>query len=235
MTAPAMKTKPRIILALIIGLIGWASTASAHYLWVTLSAKSGQHGTTKIYFEGGPGPGTGEHLDPFIDHGTTWIRTVNNPMGLRVKMEVGKKPKSRWLTALLPGAAPRSIDSHGKWGVYRYGKTDVRTHEDLHELAQSEKLELDIVPHEHGGTMELKVLWRGKLAAGRTVYIRGPKGFKKNPKTNDAGEVKFKPEADGRYLFRTNVEEKANGTDGGKEYQLKRYHATLVMNLPLDR
>ena len=46
--------------------------------------------------------------------------------------------------------------------------------------------------------------------------------------------MSFKPTAAGTYLFRTNVDEKASGTFGGKEYQLKRYHATMSFDLPLE-
>ena len=70
--------------------------------------------------------------------------------------------------------------------------------------------------------------------AGRSTCA-GPRGLKKNQKTDKKGVVRFKAEAEGQYLFRTSVDEKASGTDGGKEYQLKRYHATLVMNLPLEK
>ena len=82
--------------------------------------------------------------------------------------------------------------------------------------------------------MQLTVLWRGKPVAGRTVIIRGPKGFKADPRTDKKGTVSFKPEAAGTYLFRTNVDEKASGTFGGKEYQLKRYHSTMSFDLPLE-
>ena len=177
---------------MVASLTVFVSTASAHYLWVALVAKAGEHGTTNIYFEGGPGPGSGEYLDPFIKHGKTWIRTANHPKGKLLEMGVGKKPKSRWLTSALPAGAPRSIDSYGKWGVYRYGKTDVLLHyharlldvatvKDLHKLARAEQLGVDIVPHQGEFSMELKVLWRGKPAVGRTGFICGPKGFKKNP------------------------------------------------------
>ncbi len=185
-----MKTTPRF-LAIFIGVLCLASTASAHYLWITLAAKAGKNGSTNIYFEGGPGPGSGEHLNQFINHGKTWIRTVDHPKGKLLKMEVGKKLKSRWLTTALPEGAPRSIDSYGKWGVYRYGKTDVL----LHYHARLLDVQTHEALHEHDGVMELKVLWRGKPVAGRPVYLRGPKGFKKNPKTDKKGVVRFKAEA----------------------------------------
>jgi hypothetical protein len=238
-----MKTTSRT-LALFLGL-AFVSTASAHYLWVKLLHKEGKHGATNIYFEGGPGPGLGEYLDPFIERGKTWLRTPENPKGKLLEMEVGKKPKSRWLTTGLGEGAPRSIDSYGKWGVYRYGKTDVLLHyharlldvataAELKQLARAEQLELDIVPKATEAGMQLTLLWRGKPVEGRTVIIRGAKGFKANPKTNKDGQVTFKPEAAGTYLFRTSVDEKASGTFGGKEYQLKRYHATMSFDLPLE-
>lgn len=222
----------------------FASQAAAHYLWVTIDTKSGEHGTTNIYFEGGPGPGTGEYLDPFVEHGTTWIRTLGQSEPTVLKVEDTKKDKKRWLSAALPAAGPRSIDSYGKWGVYRYGETyvllhyharylDVEDHDDLHELGRAKQMKLDIVPHDEEGEVQLQVLWQGKPAAGRSMAIRGPKGFKKSLKTDKSGHVRFTPEAKGRYTFHTISEEKKEGTDNGKDYQLIRHHGTLVMNLPL--
>ena len=49
------------------------------------------------------------------------------------------------------------------------------------------------------------------------------------------GSVSFKPAAAGTYLFRASVDEKASGTFGGKEYQLKRYHATMSFDLPMEQ
>ena len=86
-----------------------SSTAWAHYLWVTVNAKTGENGTTNIYFEGGPGDG--QYLDPFIKRVKTWIRTAEKPKAL--KIEVAKKPGKRWLTAKLPTKGPRSVDSFG--------------------------------------------------------------------------------------------------------------------------
>ena len=45
------------------------SSAFAHYLWVTIDAKSGEHGTTNIYFEGGAGSGNGQYNDPIVKTG----------------------------------------------------------------------------------------------------------------------------------------------------------------------
>lgn len=225
--------------------MGMQSTASAHYLWIAIDKKDGEHGTAHIYFEEGPHPGDGHYLDPFVKGGTVWIRTAEKPEPVVLKTTVIKRPKQRWLTTKLTASGSRSIDMYGKFGVYRYGKTDVllhyysrnieaSSHEDLHEIDRAKQMSLEMSPHEANGEMEIKVRWKGKRVAGRPVYIRGPKNFRKTIKTNDKGTASFKPEADGRYLFRTFVEEKdKSGTDAGKTYSMVRHNGTLVMTLPL--
>lgn len=230
---------PRTLIAAMLLVAGLAATAHAHYLWVA-SDKS----TVNIYFEEGPAPGDGGYLDPFVKASQTWIRTPEQkePQALAAK-EV-TKDKNRWLAAELPHAAPRSIDCYGKFGVYRYGTTDVllhyyarhldvSTHDEMHALARAENLHLDIVPHDHEGEVQLTVLWKGKPAADRPVYIRGPKGFNQTPKTDAKGIVTFKPDAAGRYLFRTSVDEDKGGEDDGKAYSLTRHNATMMLTLPL--
>jgi hypothetical protein len=236
----------KLLLACLINGICLISGASAHYLWVTIDKKAGDNGTTNVYFEGGPSAGDGQYLDPFVKAGKTWIRTVEHLKPKLLKIKEVTNPKQRWLSAALPRGGPRSIDSYGKWGVYRYGQTDVLlhyyarmldvdTHEDLHELARAEQMKLDIVPHDHEEEMELTILWKGKAVANRTVYIRGPKRFQKNLKTNKMGVVEFKPEGPGRYTFRTSVEENKSGKEGDKEYSLIRHNGTLIMTLPLKK
>ncbi|MFT5524383.1 MAG: hypothetical protein ACI9HK_002336, partial [Pirellulaceae bacterium] len=217
------------LLAAAVTILGMISVASAHYLWVGIDSRGGDHGIANIYFEEGPAPGDGSYLDPFVAAGKTWIRTVAEPQAKLLDVKEINEVKKRWLQAQLTAEAPRSIDSYGKFGVYRYGQTDVllhyyarnlnvTTHEDLHELSRSEQLDLDIVPHDHGKDIQLTVLWKGEPAVDRMMYIRGPKGFRKNVKTNDKGQVEFPIENPGQFLFRTFVEVHTPGKDDGKDY-----------------
>lgn len=225
-------------------LAAFAAPACAHYLWVTVDAKTGTHGTTNIYFEGGPAAGDGQYLDRFIARGKTWIRTAGQDEPAELKVEDVKRGDKRWLSAALAAPGPRSIDSFATFGVYRYGETDVLLHyyarnlqvddhDDLHELGRAKQMLLDIVPHDNGGSMQLTVLWQGKPAVGKPVSIRGPAGLKENLTTDTAGRITFEPQGKGRYTIRTSVEEKKTGTDNGEMYQLIRHHGTLIMNLPL--
>ncbi|HJN09497.1 MAG TPA: hypothetical protein QF564_12465 [Pirellulaceae bacterium] len=143
-------------------------------------------------------------------------------------------------------SAAQSVDCYGKFGVYAYGETnvllhyyarklDVSTHEDLHELGRAEHMNLDMVPHEHQNEFELTVLWKGEPAENRMVFIRGPKQFRKNIKTDKRGRVRFTPTNAGKYTFRTSVEEATAGREGDQEYALIRHNGTLIMTLPLRK
>ena len=235
--------------ACVINLFLLVQTVSAHFLWLTVDSKTGKLGTTNLYFEEGPGPGDGQYLDPFVKRGTTWIRTIkaNKPQSL--KMTEVKKPGKRWLSAELPAARPRSVDSYGKWGVYRYGKgdekidvllhyharnLDVRTADQLETLNRAKQLNLDLVPRLVDDSLEVKVLWKGKPATGRPLIVRGPVGLRQNLTTGEDGVARFKlADRRGRYTLRTNVEEDRSGTDDGKKYDKVRHHCTLTITLPL--
>lgn len=233
----------KISLACAINLTILFSSASAHYLWINVDTKSGDRGTTNLYFEGGPGPGDGKYLDPFIERGTTWVHTVKNNKPVPLKMSVVKKPGKRWLANELQVSAPRSIESFCKWGVYRYGKTDVLLHyygkhieadslKDKNSLARARQLDLDIVPTFSDDEVEIQVLWKGKPAAGRPFKLRGVGGLNKNLTTDKEGRVQFKPLASGFHSMRTNVDEpEHSGTFEGKKHDIARHHSSLTVNL----
>ena len=206
------------------------------------AVRRGESGTANIYFEEGPAAGDGHYLDHFTGPSRTWIRTVESSKPQLVQTSDICEEKKRWLQAALPAVGPRSIDCYGKYGVYNYGKTkvllhyyarylDVGTAKDLHELSRAEQMDLDIVLQLRKDESELTVLWRGKPASNRTVYVRGPKKLRKNLKTDEKGSVRFTPENAGRYTFRTSAEKATPGRDGDEEYSLIRHNGTLVMTL----
>ena len=177
----------RQTIAFLMVFTGCVSFASAHYLWVIVDGKIAGIGAADIYFEEGPAPGDGHYLEPILQTNKVRVRTVEQLEGKPVTAKDISKEKHRWLQATLTEAAPRSIDVYAKFGVYSYGKTDVllhyyartldvKTHEDLHELGRAEDMALDIVPHDFGKQMTLRVLWQGKPVSDRIVHVRGPKG-----------------------------------------------------------
>lgn len=244
-TAQAMSgTLARLCAVALVGLL-FTSSASAHYLWVTIDPTAGDHGTTNVYFEGGAGPGDGRYNDPFVTRGKTWIQTPNSEKPLEVKMKDTTQPGKRWLSGALPKGSPRSVTSYGKWGVYRYGKTDVLLHyysklidakadEDFYQLARSKQLSLDVVPVQVESGYALRVLWKGEPVEGRPVQVRGPGGFKASPKTDKDGLVRFEAEVPGRFTVKTTVEQKEDGEFEEKTYQLIRHNFTMLLTFPKE-
>lgn len=220
------------------------SVASAHYLWVTIDNKAGENGTTNIYFEGGPAPGDGHYLDPFIKRGTTWIRTMEEPKSAVLKVEETKAPGKRWLSAKLPAAAPRVIDSYAMWGVYTYGKTevllhyysknvDVSTAAQMNKIARSDKMTFDVAPSIDGDTVTCQATWKGKPAPNVSVNIRGPQKFNETATTDEGGNITFKVKDKGVYRVSTKYEEKESGTQDEKPYDLRRHNFRMLLTLPL--
>lgn len=225
-----------------IGVAVLASPAAAHYLWVTVDAKKGEHGTVNVYFEGGPSAGDGRYLDVFLKTGSTWVRTVESPKPHKLDIKDVKVDKKRWLSAECTASGPRSIDSYGKFGVYKYPNAEVLLHyygrlievssqAELNKVARAEQLDLDVAPIANGDKIDLTVYWQGKPLAGQVVSIRGPKGLKINVKSDKAGKASFENKG-GRHTLRMLHEIKADGEDGGRKYSIIRHHSTMIVNLP---
>jgi hypothetical protein len=225
-------------------LLTIASAASAHYLWVTIDRKAGVHGTTNIYFEGGPGPGDGQYLDPFIERGSTWIRTIDAPKSAVLILEETKAPGKRWLSAKLPVAAPRVIDSFAMWGVYTYGKTEVLLHyysknidvssaAELNKIGRSDKLTFDVAPSIDGQRVTCQATWKGKPAPNCKINVRGPKKFVAKATTDEAGNFTFTAKDKGTYRVAAVFEEQESGTQDGNKYDIRRHNYRMLMTLPL--
>ncbi len=224
-------------------LLTWTSPLRAHYLWVKIGDKADK-GVANIYFEESAAAGDGSYMDHFNKTSKTYFRSIDKISPQALSIEDIKEKDKRWLSAKIPAGNARGIECYGKFGVYSYGKTDVllhyyarcldlTSHEALHDLAGAKHMALDIIPHDHGKNLDLKVVWKGKPAAGRTIFVRGPKGFRKNIKTDESGRTSFEIEDAGSYSFRTNIEIDKAGKDGEDTYQQIRHHATLIMQLPL--
>ncbi len=76
---------------------------------------------------------------------------------------------------------------------------------------------------------------KGSLLPDVQWLFAGPAVFKASLKTDEEGRVRFASDKKGRYTLRTSVEEKDTGEFEGKEFQLKRFHATVVLNLPVSQ
>ena len=224
-----------------------AQSASAHYLYIWVDGEEGEHGRVNVVFQESANPGPGKYLDPIIETGRTWVRTPGAKKPTAIETKPMEKDGTRWISGAIPVDGPRSVESYGKYGVYTYGKTNVRLHyfarilecesaADLKPLARSEECKLDLVPEFADGTLSATVLWEGKPAAGRQVLVRGPKGFKYiRVETDEKGRLSFPVEIPGRYTFRAGYDYPEEGTDNGMEYTVVRYHTTLALDVPVEK
>lgn len=236
----------RLIFGLLtISLFVWGGQARAHYLWVVASDEQGDEPVANIYFEESPRPGDGHYLDHFLGSSDVWIRTLEDPSPAPIKASEVKEKKNRWMRVPLPDSQEYSVDSYGRFGVYEYGKTKVllhyyarnlkvASHDAMHELGNAEQMDLDLVPHEDGKQIEVKLLWKGQPVADRMVFVRGPGGFRKNSKTDFRGRILLQTEDAGDYTFRSSVEEQTPGEHDGEAYEFVRHNITLLMTLPLS-
>ncbi|MEW4486652.1 hypothetical protein AB1L42_01140 [Thalassoglobus sp. JC818] len=230
----------------VLTLFLFVEQANAHYLWVIVENDQDDNRVANIYFEEAPSAGDGHYLDHFLGSSDVWVRTISHPNPEPVKATEVKQDKNRWLRVKFSDADEYSIDTYGKFGVYEYGSTKVllhyyartlkaSSHDAIHELGRAEQLDLDFVPHDIGDQLELTLLWKGKPVSDRMVFIRGPKGFRMNVKTNDRGRVFVEPAEPGRYTFRSSVEEPTPGSDNGEDYELIRHNITILLDLPLEK
>jgi hypothetical protein len=222
-------------------VICFPALAFAHYPWFLKGQPADKPGTVTMIFEEGPAPGNGEYLDPFIKSATYWLRTTEKNAPTPLEFKPHDKDGKRWLT-FSPDAVPaHGIEGYCKWGVYQ-GKLlhyyvrylNVTSPEHLAALARAEKLQFDLVPRIEQNEIVVQVLWEGKPAAEKPVYITGPQ-FRRTATADAQGLIRFQPEKAGLYTLRSQfVQPEPEGTDDGTAYKGMRQTVTLTLNLPVS-
>ena len=216
------------------------ATANAHYLWISVERASGEMKGTNIFFEEAAKPGDGFYMDHFLGKSKVWVRTIEEPSPEAIEAKEVKVGDNRWMRVDVPEAEEYSVDAYGKFGVYAYGNKkvllhyyarnlSVDSHDAMHELGHAEQMDLDLVPHDEGEQIEFTLLWKGKPAADRMVFVRGAEGFRKNIKTDKKGAIKLKLPGKGALTLRSSVEFPTEGKENGEAYEAIRHNITLVM------
>jgi len=213
--------------------------AQAHYLWLSVRSEGGAR-VADLVFEESPRPGDGGYLDPIVKRSKTWLRTGDRAEPQELEMEEIKQDGNRWLRGTLNVQGSVTVSSYVKWGVYRYGKTDTLLHyyaknaagKQSAPVARDEKLDLDMAVDFGKEKGEVQVFWKGKPAASRTVFVRGPKRTNHKLTTDEKGRAKFSHPGAGFYTFRTSVPKPdESGEFQDKQYTAVRHNATLTVRL----
>lgn len=232
---------PRLcISAGLLNLLVFLAPAHAHFPWVQIDKGAGKHDAALVHFEEAPRAGDGKYLGPFVERGQLWVNLPGKKPTLLETAEVQQNGK-RWVQAELPAAAPRSADFYAKWGVYRYGKTDVLLHyyarnvdvhnaEQMKQVSAAGHLELHLQPRWEDGELFVRLVWQGKPLAGRKILVRG-RG-KQPLVTDEDGKAHFSVDKPGLVHMRTYIQQNESGEFDGKTYERIHRHTTLTLRLP---
>lgn len=234
--------RPAILFLLSLACVSVAAKVNAHYFWISVDRVPEKMKGTNIYFEESPNPGDGHYLDHFLGKSDVWVRTIEQPSPASIEAREIKQGDRRWMRVELPESEEYSVDAYGKFGVYEYGTKkvllhyyarnfSVESHDAMHELGRAEQMDLDLVPHQHGGQIEFTLLWKGEPVADRMVFVRGPNGFRRNVKTDSRGKVEVTLPSEGELTLRSSVEFPTLGREDGESYEAIRHNITFLMPL----
>ncbi len=231
-----------LLLSIVISL-GVQSIASAHFLWIATGLDGESANTAVWIFEEAPKAGDGFYVDDFEGKTRTWVRSLASDRIMPLELTEVKRDELRYQTAEVAVAAPRSIETYGKFGVYPYGDInallfyyakfiDTTDEKALNALSRSSELDYDIVPELKGSDLKLTVFDHGKAVPKIEVNVSGPGRFRANLTTNKSGSIKLTGVDPGQWAFRATVVEPENaGEDEGEEYEQVRYTTTLILRL----
>jgi uncharacterized GH25 family protein len=219
-----------------------AATAQAHHIWIIPDKPDGP--TAKVVFADFLEPDKPDTLAK-IGHTKLFVRDAaskESPLGW--KKGTWKKGEDTFLLDV-PGAGERTVGGECVYGIVTH---DHRLRKEVEpyllvyypkavfnlraESKPWERLPLEIVPAVSADKVRLRVLHRGKPAAGAEMRVHPADGDREDLKTDERGEIKVPFKAAGVYGFQTRHIEAKGGEHDGKKYVEVRHYASLVLVRP---
>jgi uncharacterized GH25 family protein len=216
-----------------------AATAQAHHIWIIPDKPDGSK--AKAVFADFLEPDKPEMLAK-IGHAKLHVRDAAGKVSpLTWKKGTWKKGEDTFLLDV-PGEGERTVGGECVYGIVTHDHR-LRKEVDPYLLAYYpkaifnpaadskpwDKLPLEIVPAVSGDEVRLRVLFRGKPAAGAEMRVHPSDGEREDFKTDEKGEVKVPFKAAGVYGFQTRHIEAKGGEHDGKKYVEVRHYASLVL------
>ncbi len=228
-----------LMLALTITALA-VSQAAAHYPWLTL--EQGPDGETRAVFsfEEAPRIGDGIYIAPFQESADYWIRTSEGSEPTPLTFSEVIDDDRRWLSAQVDEPRPRSVEGNCRWGIYfgtllfyNMKHIDVDSIEQLEALADSDRLDFELIPTVEGEELVIRVEYQGKPMPQLDVDLQSLDGPRRL-RTNEDGVIRLTPENPGLLAFLTNyVDSEPSGVEAGERYQAHRHSTTLTINWPI--
>jgi uncharacterized GH25 family protein len=228
----------RRYLALAVAFLA-AATAQAHHIWIIPDKPDGSK--AKAVFADFLEPDKPEMLAK-IGHAKLHVRDAAGKVSpLTWKKGTWKKGEDTFLLDV-PGEGERTVGGECVYGIVTHDHR-LRKEVDPYLLAYYpkaifnpaadskpwDKLPLEIVPAVSGDEVRLRVLFRGKPAAGAEMRVHPSDGEREDFKTDEKGEVKVPFKAAGVYGVQTRHIEAKGGEHDGKKYVEVRHYASLVL------
>lgn len=215
------------------------ATAQAHHIWIIPDKQGGP--TAKAVFADFLEPEKPEQLAK-VAHTKLWVRDAAGKESAQGwKKGTWKKGEDTFLLDV-PGDGERTVGGECVYGVVTH---DHRLRKEvepyllvyypkaiLGPAAESrpwDRLPLEIVPAVSGDEVRLRVLYRGKPAAGAEMRVHPSDSDREDHKTDANGEIKLPLKAAGVYGFQTRHIEAKGGEHDGKKYVEVRHYASLVL------
>jgi uncharacterized GH25 family protein len=215
-----------------------ASSAAAHFVWITVESDSGGQPQAQVHFGELAEPDSAALLDN-VAKVQVWAGAAaekGEPLKLskHITDEVGS-----WVAAVPAGTRAVSgsvnygvLDRRGQVFLLMYHARYLDAAANLKAIGRDERLPLDVVPEISGGQCVLQVLFEGKPVAGSEVVLLDPEGNEQTKKTDESGKVTVDGTKPGLHSIRAKwVVEKA-GEHEGKKYAQVNHYSTLALRVP---
>ena len=216
-----------------------AATAQAHHIWIIPDKSGGP--AAKAVFADFLEPDQPEMLTK-VSHAKLHVRdAAGKESPLAWKKGTWKKGEDTFLLDV-PGDGERTVGGECVYGVVTH---DHRLRKEVEpyllvyypkallgtaaEPKPWDRLALEIVPAVSGDEVRLRVLYRGKPAAGAEMRVHPADGDREDHRTDANGEVRVPFKAAGPYGFQTRRIEAKGGEHDGKKYVEVRHYASLVL------
>jgi hypothetical protein len=216
--------------------------AHAHNLFVLLERQSNGPDRIDVIFEHAPYPGKGEHNQPLLDRGKTWVVQPDLKETQELQLQEVTRLGKKFLQTQTDTLAPRAIVHSCQWGVYNgrldyfHGKyLDVTTSEEAKQLARTPQLPLDVVPTVESDQLTVTVLFEDEPLANTGVWVWAPGGKETKHTTDAAGKLTLRNLAPGTYSISTvHVIQGPTGEFDGQPYKGVMHGTTCNLRWPVN-